>query len=370
MRQRTVRLAALIVCLGSLCSRAAHGQASDGGRIDLKVDASEAEAVLAILEVKKKGAAPADSDWQRLFASDPYARLKKREESFRRDFTDADFRKFVLSPELGESAGELVRTLEAWRREDLRAAARRVLAYLPGNAVIRATVYPVIKPGKNSFVFETATDPAIFLYLDPKVTAAKFENTVAHELHHIGYASIEPKEESTADGTPGVRTALKWMGAFGEGFAMLAAAGSPDIHPHSVSDPEERARWDRDMAGFNGDLRKLEKFFLDVIEGRLKTKDEVQTQAYSFFGIQGPWYTVGYRMAVLIEKRAGRPALIECMSDARKLLAAYNRAAQEWNASGKPLMALWSKTLLSKISSRAISFPVAPRPASVSSSVT
>ena len=33
------------------------------------------------------------------------------------------------------------------------------------------------------------TDPAIFLYLDPTETKEEFENTLAHELHHIGYGS-------------------------------------------------------------------------------------------------------------------------------------------------------------------------------------
>jgi hypothetical protein len=78
----------------------------------------------------------------------------------------------------------------------------------------------------NSFVFDTANDPAIFLYLDPEESAAKFENTVAHELHHIGYSSInalaEDKQKNVA---PNAKPAVEWMGAFSEGFAMLAAAG-------------------------------------------------------------------------------------------------------------------------------------------------
>src|ERR671927_436895 len=69
---------------------------------------------------------------------------------------------------------------------DANRAARRALAYLPKNAYIRAKIYPVIKPRENSFVFEVKTDPAIFLYLDPAVGQKKFENTLAHELHHIG----------------------------------------------------------------------------------------------------------------------------------------------------------------------------------------
>ncbi len=35
---------------------------------------------------------------------------------------------------------------------------------------------------------------------------------------------------------------MKWMGAFGEGFAMLAAAGSADVHSHEISLPEGKAR--------------------------------------------------------------------------------------------------------------------------------
>jgi hypothetical protein len=325
-------------------------QAAAEERIQLTVDPSEARAVLAILREEREGKPISETDWRRLFESEPYARLKKREESLHRAFTDEDFRKFVLSDELAARSLELERTLEQWVKADLTSAARRVLAYLPDNAVIRAKVYPVIKPQKNSFVFETRTDPAIFLYLDPKVTAPKFENTVAHELHHIGYSSVDLEEAEAGKNTPaGVRAAVNWMGAFGEGFAMLAAAGSPDVHPHAVSNREERERWDRDMANLPRDFKALERFFLDVIRGKLKTKEEIEKAAYSFFGVQGPWYTVGYEMAVVIERQEGRAVLIASMSDPRRLLATYNRDAAALNASGKERLPLWSKELLAGI---------------------
>lgn len=73
------------------------------------------------------------------------------------------------------------------------AAAR---AHLPPEARIRATVHVVIKPRTNSFVFEVRTNPAIFLYLDPARTGPQFENTVAHELHHIGFASVQGRTDS------------------------------------------------------------------------------------------------------------------------------------------------------------------------------
>jgi hypothetical protein len=172
-------------------------------------------------------------------------------------------------------------------------------------------------------------------------------------LHHIGYSSVASLAEARQkDLPPNVKPAVEWMGAFGEGFAMLAAAGGPDIDPHAASSPEEHARWQRDMAHFNQDVGSLQEFFLDVIDQRLVGKDKIDEKAYTFFGEQGPWYTVGYKMAVIIEKRYGRKQLIECMLDPRELLASYNRAATEINNDGKEKLALWSPDLMRKIGRR------------------
>ena len=322
--------------------------ATNTDRIHLQLDTSEAEAVLAILNRQAAHSPLTEADWQRLFATAPYTRLKARESQMHRAFTDEDFKKFVLSPELAQKSSELSRTLEAWKKADLGAAARRVLPYLPVQAVIRAKVYPVIKPQSNSFVFDLANDPTIFLYLDPAVSPQKLENTVAHEMHHIGFSSIESASDTAIQKLPPNRkTAVTWMGAFGEGFAMLAAAGGPDVHPHAASTSEERARWDHDMANFDQDLRTLDRFFVDVIDSKL-TEEEATKKAYSFFGVQGPWYTVGYKMAVTIERHFGRATLIDCMQDPRKLLPAYNRAAALGQKDGAP-PALWSPELIKAI---------------------
>src|SRR6185503_12446115 len=224
--------------------------------------------------------------------------------------------------------------------------ARLALAYLPKDAQIRAKIYPVIKPRENSFVFEVKEDPAIFLYLDPAVSQKKFENTLAHELHHIGYGTSCPAK-STSDEIAklpaNVRTVVKWIGGFGEGFAMLAAAGGPDVHPHAVSEADERARWDKDLANFDADLKKVEQFFLDVLAGKL-AEDEINKTAFSFFGTQGPWYTVGWKMSVVIEKELGGAKLIECFCDQRKLLATYNEAAARYNRRSPKKLTLWNST--------------------------
>lgn len=317
--------------------------------VNVRLVTDEAEAVLAILAKRKANQPVVDADWQRVFQSEGYVRLKKRETSMKRSFEDADFKAFVLSDQLLARGAALEETLARWKQADTTRAANLALAYLPRNANIRAKIYPVIKPRENSFVFEVEEDPAIFLYLDPAVSREKFENTLAHELHHIGYGSTCPRQDvaSAMKKLPqNTQTLLNWISGFGEGFAMLAAAGGPNVHPHAVSSAEDRARWDKDVANFNDDLKKVDAFFNEILAGKL-TEDQVREKGFSFFGVQGPWYTVGWRMAVLIEKTYGRAKLIECMCDQRLLLPTYNRAAAKYNRRTRNPLALWSATVLS-----------------------
>jgi hypothetical protein len=317
--------------------------------LNVRLVTDEAEAVLAILAKRKVNQPINDQDWQRLFKSDGYTRLKQREAAMQRSFDDADFKTFVLSEPLAERAPALEQTFEKWKRADITHAARLALDYLPAGAQIKAKIYPVIKPRENSFVFDTENDPAIFLYLDPQKTREQFENMLAHELHHIGYAGSCPRKEvgEDLDKLPAhVKKALTWTSAFGEGFAMLAAAGGPDVHPHAISNPEDRTRWDKDVANFNDDLKKVEKFLSDVLENKL-TDEQIRQTGYSFFGTQqGPWYTVGWKMSVLIEKTYGRAKLIESFCDQRKLLFTYNQAAEKHNRTSRERLALWSNSVV------------------------
>ena len=314
----------------------------------MRLVTDEAEAVLAILKKRNSNQTITEADWQRLFASEGYVRLKQREQSLQRPFEDADFKQFVLSAQLAARAQALEETLFKWRRADVNKAGRLALAYLPKYAHITAKIYPVIKPRDNSFVFDVKNDPAIFLYLDPQVSRDEFRNRLAHELHHIGYGSGCPTKQAAtaiAQQPEPTKTALTYIGAFGEGFAMLAAAGGPNVHPHVTSKLEDRRRWDRDVANFNDDLRKLEKFFLDIAADKLSA-GETQKIGFSFFGIQGPWYTVGWKMAVVIEQVYGRAKLVQCICDQRKLLRTYNQAAVRHNRRSPVRLALWSQPLI------------------------
>ncbi|MDQ6788040.1 MAG: hypothetical protein M3033_14640 [Acidobacteriota bacterium] len=323
-------------------------------RVNVRVITDEAEAVLAILAKRRANQTIDEADWQRLFTSEGYVRLKKREAAMQRPFEDTEFKTFVLSDGLAEQASALAKTLAEWKSADTNRAAELALAYLPKDARIRAKIYPEIKPKTNSFVFDVDTDPAIFLYLDPQVSKEKFENTLSHELHHIGYGSGCPTKK-TADEikklSADAQNVFLWLGAFGEGFAMLAAAGGPDIHPHAVSLPDERARWDKDVANFNNDLKTVEKFFLDILGNKLTVEERTKV-ARSFYGIQGPWYTVGWKMAITIEKTFGRAKLVECICNQRKLLATYNKAAIKHNRKTGESLALWSSAVLKGLNTK------------------
>ena len=112
-----------------------------------------------------------------------------------------------------------------------------------------------------------------------------------------------------------------------------------------MSQTEERARWDSDMKNFNADLKKVEDFFTRVLDQKI-SDDDMRKEGFAFFGIQGPWYTVGWRMTSLIEEAYGRKKLIEVMCDQRLLLATYNEAAASYNRKTKEPLATWSASVV------------------------
>ena len=331
-----LQLSALVLALAAPTSRP-----------DLTIVTDQAEAALAILELRAAGEPVPEGAWRRLFESDGYRRLKAREAAMGRAFEDSSFRAFLRSDTLLRRAPALRRTLSQWRRADLDEAGRRALAYLPEGTRIGATIHLLIKPRTNSFVFEPATDPAIMLYLDPSRTRAQLENTVAHELHHIGYAAACHSSPDAGEDSA-VSTARQWLGAFGEGVAMLAASGGPDVHPHAASPAEDRARWDRDVANAAADLGRVEAFLLDVLEGRVTDPDSIGRAGMSFFGVQGPWYTLGWVMASAVERDAGRAALVGLLCDPVSLLTAYNTAAARRPAGDS--LPRWSGEVLGRLS--------------------
>src|SRR5512143_2588022 len=136
---RTARiLAAALLAVWLAWAGTATAATPSVPRLDVHMDTGEADAVLAILRKRATGAAVTDADWRRLFATEGYVRLQRRERSLERPFEDDAFKTFVLSDDLAARAPALEATLARYAGADVVAAARRAVAYLPKRAFIHA----------------------------------------------------------------------------------------------------------------------------------------------------------------------------------------------------------------------------------------
>lgn len=325
--------------------------------LDVRLVADEPDAALVILRERAAGRAPTPSQWSALVRSAGYVHLAEREAAMGRAFTDSAFARFLASDSVIAHVASYELTLPRLEHANVDAAARRALAYLPAGTALRARLYLEIKPITNSFVF-TGRDsiPSIFIYVrvDPPDAPAQLENTLAHELHHIGSNAACSDvslfgTRDTASIPAARRTLIEYLTAFGEGRAMLAAAGGPDLHPHATDPDSIRARWDRDVARAPEDMRELSSFAGDVLSGRIATSDSVARRGASYFGVQGPWYTVGWLMASTVEKQFGRDALIGTLCTPVAFLRQYNEAARRANAAGDTTLPTWPAALLDEL---------------------
>jgi hypothetical protein len=339
----------LVLLIASALISSTHGAALHD-TLDVKKITDEADSAVALASRAAEGRALSSSDIDHLSHTIGFEHLRERESHFGGALSDSALREFVSGlAKSGQSA--------AYREEvhelatvDVSAAAKKASAYLPRGTTLRARLYLEIKPRPNSFVFTGADSlPSIFLSVQPGKSPAQVMNTLAHELHHIGVSAAcrrtTPVDSSRV--SPPVAVLLDYLTAFSEGRAMLAAAGGPNVHPHAADDDSIRQRWDRDVSHAPADIKELSSFIESVLDGRIATADSVTQRGDSYFGVQGPWYTVGWLMTSTVERELGRPALIATTCDPVSLLAAYDEAVAR--AGARAQLPSWPKALIERL---------------------
>ncbi|MGO9777097.1 MAG: DUF5700 domain-containing putative Zn-dependent protease [Terracidiphilus sp.] len=309
-------------------------------RVQLTVDATQAEAALAIAECWNTGLPVQEQHWLALLTSEGHRRWKRRMEAVGQPVDDTEYARFLLSVAVGKQLKELWRTLRTWQKANWEEAALRAIKWLPEDARILAGVFVVFTPAANSFYYAEDDNAAVIFSLDAALSWAEFENRMVHELHHVGYFGLARNQPT---GIPfATQSAVEWTRSFAEGLAMLAAAGGADVHPHATSPTETRARWDREIADFEHSRCAIEQFLLDVVNQRKTTEEELKA-GHALLGVQGPWYTVGWMMGAIVEREFGRQVLLDCMAEVPQLMARYNQAAPTRD------LTLWSHELMAAL---------------------
>ena len=85
-------------------------------------------------------------------------------------------------------------------------------------------------------------------------------------------------------------------------------------------------------------------------EEREELEAEIRRRGFAFVNTeaipQGPFYTVGWKMAAIVEKAEGRDEVVRAICDPRLLLAAYDRVARGNMGPGEAALPTWSPALL------------------------
>ncbi len=303
-----------------------------------------------ILEKQNKNKSIVKNDWKNLYSSKGYKWLVKRENDMGNEFSKNEFKSFLLDENQINKYENYMKSWELLKNIELDQLLAKTKKYLPEKAKIDTKIIPVIKPKNNSFVHEIKNKLVLFIYLEPGISSAKLENKLIHELHHIGFDDIYTPEKYNYLSQRSQKI-IEWTNAFGEGFAMLAAAGGPNNHPNKFEE-KSKQKWDSNIKRFNKDFELIEEFFDRILKDDFSSEKELYERGYELMvnnGGQGSWYTVGWKIAVVIEKILGKEVLLDCMLELTKLYPRYNEAVKNYNEKFNENLKSWSDKIINSL---------------------
>ncbi|MBL5982074.1 hypothetical protein NAAC61_08655 [Petrotoga sp. 8T1HF07.NaAc.6.1] len=88
---------------------------------------------------------------------------------------------------------------------------------------------------------------------------------------------------------------------------------------------------------------------LKILNEEFPDNEELYKEGFELMtnnGGQGSWYTVGWKVSVVIEKVEGKERLLECMSDLTKLYSTYNEAVITYNKKYNEELKSWSQKII------------------------
>ena len=183
----------------------------------------------------------------------------------------------------------------------IKRAAVRAQEALPPQARVEATVYFLPDGRSSGYV----VDAAIVLDLLQTSNASEVESTLAHELHHIGAASLLPKPCPEPD----LGIALEMLGEMvQEGAATYWVDG-----------------WRASPS--RADFTLVEAFLQDALLGQLDAAEVTHRRAELVQGWRGPLYQVGNEMIAALAVARGDDWVQARLGDPVGLLRAWQEEA-------------------------------------------
>ena len=286
---------------------------------NVHLDVSGAQAMLDFCQALAEGQPWDEAAVREMAASPPYQVLIAHHHRLDAAFTAEEFVRMLLALRTGASfssnSERLARIHKAYRLACTRVTALRARlkrlgdpglvkrateqarAALPPQARLEATVY-ILPDGWSSGY---ALEGAIVLDLLQVADSAWAEKTLAHELHHIGAASLLPPPCPE----PGLGAALETLTALAhEGAATWYVDG-----------------W-RGSPG-QADLALVEAFLRDALTGQLTEEELPGRKAELVQGTRGPLYRVGNRMMAELAAARGDAWVKKHLGDPVGLLRAW-----------------------------------------------
>jgi len=219
----------------------------------------------------------------------------------------------------------LTRTLDRIRGgRYVERAMRKALEHLPAGADLDCTVYFLLDGESGAYAL--AGDLAVDLLQVDFEGWLSLENSLAHELHHVGLEGFMPDIDRLPDPE---RQAVSLLGlCVVEGSALYLIHGYPTGPGPSAKTRGCRADYLRYSSELDMWMSRLERAMERALAGGFNAKSfEREVRAF-LEGYMGAAYWVGARMVEAIAVELGRRAAVDILSSLQDFLPTYNRCAE------------------------------------------